>query len=425
MATTVTQTIISAGGGDFTTIALWESGTDNNLVAADEVRVGEIRPKGSDWAENVTILGATTDATRFRRLNVRVVDHHTGTAATGERVKPTANGHVFTVSEDFFQAEWFEVSHGNPAESDEGFRVNNTGCFFRHMLIYDLDELFCDGIRAGANGITITVENCFFWDIDRTACHIQNQQNVVFKVYNCSALNVTLSGNDAYSVFGFDKDSARNNTNSTMEVRNCVADKAGGTYQRYSTSGHTGTFTLGENVSYSPSGATGVLKESNDTSVIAVNDIVGTPTTADTITGDSSSATGDIDVIEVTECYHEGPSGAQEGLYTANSDFNASSDASASAEFGATNTIDNFTPSDEFQNVSLGSEDLHLKATSQFIDAGEDLTTPISEVEDIDDESRAGLIWDMGADELIPPIPLVEDAWSPAWRTPQRVVSVW
>lgn len=391
MATIVTNTIISAGGGDYTTIALWESGTDNDLVTADEVRVGEIRPKGSDWNENITILGATTDATRFRRLNVRVADRHDGIRLTGERVNPTSTGHVFTVSEDYFQVEWFEVSHTAAANSNEAFRVNNTGFFCRHMLIHDLAVENCDGVYAGANGITITVENSIFHEIDRTACHLQAKTTVTFKVYNCSAVNVTASGTNDYCVFGFDD--IQTSTGSTMEVRNCIAHRGNTKRVRYS--GLVGTFQDGEGVSFSPSGATATILFDTGTRM-HVKDIVGTITTADDITGDTSGATANVDSLDAPMCYQEESGGA--GVYTANSDFNASSDATASAEFGATNTIDDFDAASEFIAAAYGAEDLHLKSTSQFIDAGEDLSTPISETEDIDGAARTGT-WDMGADE--------------------------
>ena len=52
--------------------------------------------------------------------------------------------------------------------------------------------------------------------------------------------------------------------------------------------------------------------------------------------------------------------------------------------------------------MTYGSEDLHLKSTSQLIDAGTDLGTG-SFSYDIDnyDRDAGGVVWDIGADEYV------------------------
>jgi uncharacterized phage protein (TIGR02218 family) len=66
-----------AGGGtvarDYTSIGAWLSGTAGNLVAADEIRIGELCfDSAADYvylfAADLTASGSTTDATRYRRL---------------------------------------------------------------------------------------------------------------------------------------------------------------------------------------------------------------------------------------------------------------------------------------------------------------------------------------------------------------------
>jgi hypothetical protein len=68
MPTTVTSTIGTATR-DYSTIAAWEDATDVNIVTADELHVGECY-NDAEFAEAVTIAGATTDATRYRHLTV-------------------------------------------------------------------------------------------------------------------------------------------------------------------------------------------------------------------------------------------------------------------------------------------------------------------------------------------------------------------
>lgn len=80
MPTTVTKSI-GTSSRDYSTIALWEDDTDNtSLVAADEIRVGECY-NDSEFTSGFTIAGATTDATRYRKL----------TAASGQSFYDHAN----------------------------------------------------------------------------------------------------------------------------------------------------------------------------------------------------------------------------------------------------------------------------------------------------------------------------------------------
>lgn len=70
MTTTVVNTIGSAGGRDYSTIALWEDATDNtSLVGADEIREGQLY-NDSEFVitSGITMSGATVDSSRFRRL---------------------------------------------------------------------------------------------------------------------------------------------------------------------------------------------------------------------------------------------------------------------------------------------------------------------------------------------------------------------
>jgi len=70
-------------------------------------------------------------------------------------------------------------------------------------------------------------------------------------------------------------------------------------YNEVTVSGISGTFQINEPLSLSPSSATAVLKSLDGTTM--VYDVTsGTPTTADDITGDDSTATADIDTIDDT-----------------------------------------------------------------------------------------------------------------------------
>ena len=79
---------------------------------------------------------------------------------------------------------------------------------------------------------------------------------------------------------------------------------------------------------------------------------------------------------------------------------NLSSDATAIG----TGSLINKTSANQFVSTTGGSEDLHLKAGADAIDAGTDLgTTPTGVNYDIDgrDRDAEGDVWDIGADEYV------------------------
>ena len=65
--------------------------------------------------------------------------------------------------------------------------------------------------------------------------------------------------------------------------------------QKANTSNHSGTFSSGESLSFSPSGATGVMIETDNSSFMRYELSSGTPSTGDTISGNSSGASCHID----------------------------------------------------------------------------------------------------------------------------------
>lgn len=82
---------------------------------------------------------------------------------------------------------------------------------------------------------------------------------------------------------------------------------------------------------------------------------------------------------------------------------NLSTDATADDGGGSGNLI-NKTASNQYVSTTVGSEDLHLKAGADAIDAGTDLGTSPSNVQfDIDnyDRDTGGGAWDIGADEFV------------------------
>jgi hypothetical protein len=69
------------------------------------------------------------------------------------------------------------------------------------------------------------------------------------------------------------------------------------TPDRAVSSSHSGTFTAREELSFSPSGATARLYETNDSSYVEYNVWSGTPAVSDTVTGNTSGATAILGAI--------------------------------------------------------------------------------------------------------------------------------
>lgn len=87
---------------------------------------------------------------------------------------------------------------------------------------------------------------------------------------------------------------------------------------------------------------------------------------------------------------------------------NISSDSTASGSGSLTNK----SASNQYVSIVVGSEDLHLKAGADCIDAGIDLGTTKEVNLDIDyrDRDAEGDVWDIGADEYVPTGTSYQDA---------------
>ncbi len=224
--TTVYSTIKADGTGDYSTISAWESDTDNDLVANNRIHVGVISDTAT-YDETVTIGGATTSSSTYRRLTVDESVRHDGTAGSGPVIDPSSNGHVFTVEEDYFKAEWLDITdwHG---ESSEAFRVNGDEFSISHCILHDSTENQQDGVFAGSDGITIHADNCIAYSLGRTSFYIQSAQNATFNVKNVTVYNITVAHTSSrYYAIGFDNTGAFDISGSVFNFQNVTAHGVG------------------------------------------------------------------------------------------------------------------------------------------------------------------------------------------------------
>lgn len=113
----------------------------------------------------------------------------------------------------------------------------------------------------------------------------------------------------------------------------------------------------------------------------------------------STQANRDVQNVIATDTT-AGTTAKDHGGVAGTESHNLSSDATASG----TGSLINKTAADQYISTTGGSEDFHLKATADAVDAGVDKgTTPSGVQFDIDNRDRdaEGDTWDMGADEFV------------------------
>ena len=91
MPTTVNKTVITTGGGDYTTLAAWEAARQRDLVAADEIEVVECSGSTADTTA-CDVSGWTTDATRYIVIQSSGSNKHSGVWDTSKYRLSAASG---------------------------------------------------------------------------------------------------------------------------------------------------------------------------------------------------------------------------------------------------------------------------------------------------------------------------------------------
>jgi hypothetical protein len=181
---------IRSSGGDYTSITTWESATDNDLVTAGDIEVAEYYADQT-WTDRVTIAGATTDASNYRIIRAASGERHDGTSGGGGVViDPSSTGHVHTVQEDYFRADWLRIT-GWSGTSSEAFRISGaTGFRLSHSIIHDSGATDCDCVYTGdfqsSDTAVFYISNCIFFAIHRMAIHCQGATNKTVHVSNCT-----------------------------------------------------------------------------------------------------------------------------------------------------------------------------------------------------------------------------------------------
>ncbi len=322
----------------YSTLALWEADTDNDLTSSDTVEKGQCY-NDSQFSAGVTIAGATTDSTRYRVLTCPPGQRHDGTKATGASI----NGAVL-IQENYAVFEWMRVTHPSGADyygTDGVVRLGSgTSPVNRYITVNRI--ILHDWVWSGSSIVYYNVYGFMMYACGGCA------------FLNCQAINLRKENNDneesetaGFAAFYQSAAVAMN------YFYNCVVYKLTSAYQ----------YTWTEGITSGWSTMRAYVKTMNCISMITEYE-------------------------------------ADWWKYDVEPDTNPDSNNNCSGDDLATgdNSLHNVDPADVFLDLTPGSEDLHLKAASPCIGAGYTVTDYPNDLPvDAAGVNRGAGAWDIGA----------------------------
>jgi hypothetical protein len=210
MTTTVTHTI-KTSGGDYTSLAAWESAQQRDLVSLDEIAAAECYDGA--YTGLAGIFGWTTGSANYIRIYTPTAERHDGTSrdvsGVGAQFKydgSTTDDCVLYISEDYVRLEGLEIKNtaasGGP--SRRGALIVDTaptGGGLNQLLLQDC--IFIDGVGSNVPAVWLD----------------QGALNAILR--NCI---IIVRGN-SQGIGNFD------GTSGTLEVSHCtILDQGSGTY---------------------------------------------------------------------------------------------------------------------------------------------------------------------------------------------------
>lgn len=232
---TVNISTVGATARDYATITIWEAATDNDLVAAGDIEVGECYAD-ANFNEKIIIAGATTDVSNHRILRAATGEKHDGTVSgAGAIVQSTSNGTLFKVFESFLQlGSGMVLNLTTASTSDECIRVgdgSNTaeGLLVENCVIQNTDgSSSIDCVYAGAYSVgsasnPITLRNCSITGAVRAGIHAQSHSNTTQTDQYWDVINCTLT--DSASNIGVQ--ARKSDSTLTIRIINTILGDAG------------------------------------------------------------------------------------------------------------------------------------------------------------------------------------------------------
>lgn len=304
MASEIIRTVKSSGG-DYSSLSAWEAGEQRDLVAADEIAVAECYSMQD--TSQVTILGWTTDATRYIDIKTPVAERHDGKWNTAKyRLEVNASGTgVIVINEDNVRLEGLQIRHADisPSGTECAIRVLSTGG------TTDLRVSYCI-LRDGRYTVRLSSGSNHYW-----------WNNIIYGGTVGGLVTTTYSGIilDIYSctIIGGDTQGIARSVG-VVTAKNCYAYASGsgvaysGTIGKTTCASDDTTGSAGlQNIAYDTSNFTNVTAGSEDLHIPSGSDLidVGTDTSGeaapmdftDDIDGDARGATWDVGADELVD----------------------------------------------------------------------------------------------------------------------------
>ncbi len=199
-----TSSYDSAGGRDYSTLALWEAATDNDLVAAGAGEVLECYRGAHDDAADLAIAGAVTNQDFFRVIRPAPGHGHQGIPLSdGSCVEfhgSLLSQYKFLVGENFSQLHDL-VIRADPATDSQAYlvRMGATETGLVGCLLYDSvnnGSSSINGVIAWLDAAgTCYIVNCLVHNIERDGIATWNGTVHVY--------NSTITENGRYGMYQF------------------------------------------------------------------------------------------------------------------------------------------------------------------------------------------------------------------------------
>jgi len=278
-------------GRDYTSLATWESATDNNLVANEVSEVLFVCYDAASYADEVIISGATTDADYFRIIRGSYREGSTGIPSEMVTFTKGTIGAVISIVENFFVVT--DIFANNTATSGAGaaYGINvttSTDCIIAGCAAKAVRAGNGYGYYLPSGSTRVAVIDCLAFDC--TVSCLTEAGCTEYYVYNCTFVD---SGNGVTT----NATGTRCRLKNTL-VYNCTTAFAGDSYHGDSTNNATDASTVKGASSYANQTFT-FIDEVNDDFHLGETDVgarsLGAPLDAD----DKFAFNDDVDWEEI------------------------------------------------------------------------------------------------------------------------------
>lgn len=309
-AGTITKSIGSGGGRDYSTIGAWETAcggaTSCDLVANTEIARGEMYAD-STFTENVVIDSFTSgNSSYYPILTAATGEKHTGIAGTGVVLNPSVAGFGITISDPYTTLEWIEVTDwsDNSAGSFDAINIAADQVLVQYVVVHHdgngtQTNSDAGGIQSETNSITFYVRNAIVYEVARIGIGYNQADSTTMNLENSTCYRCYIE--DTSTVYGSIL-SDSNVGSSTANVKNTMAmgdPYSSGLNFKKSASDSWGTSTNNMSWDASAPGSNAQLSKTDSlqfVSITASSENLHLIPTSDAInTGTTATPTDDID----------------------------------------------------------------------------------------------------------------------------------